>query len=430
MKRNGHEWLAVPAVLFLSALLPEYFSPAPLIVATGLYFRDIRRGDRPCVYGVGTPFLVYILWMAIGLIYSKNRLQGFAFVLMWLAFFMGYVCVTKYIDRRERLDAAIYACALSGGAVGAVGVLQIILFHYGKHISYALTYCLNPFWRMLNEAIAKLALNTILPDFITRVIPRTEFITIEDRANSTFTNPLLFAAFLIMMMPFAAYCMFYGQTKKKRVIGLLCFLLTVGGIAASYSRGPYIAAVITVLVLLFYGGKKTLVLVGISGGSLGIMGIVSPGVFKRFLTLASNSDKSISTREVIYDTFYKLMHNNWLFGLGTSNKNFRDVLIEQTGVNQPHAHNLFFEIMVENGVIGLILFAIPIIMLAVCIIKLYKNKGSRPLAVTLCASIAGLMMCGVTDYIFYGLKLLMYFMLIFGLAESARRIYVLNSKGE
>ena len=98
------------------------------------------------------------------------------------------------------------------------------------------------------------------------------------------------------------------------------------------------------------------------------------------------------------------------------------------GINQPHAHNLFYEIGVENGVIGIILFAIPLVLFVTCVLKMYSDKSSRPIAVTLGASLMGVLACGLTDYVFYGLKTLIYFMLLFGLAEAAGRIYLNNQK--
>ncbi len=431
MINKGKRWLVVPAMLLFSALLPEYLAFAPFLAATAVYIRDAKISElRQDIKGIGRPFIFYIIWMAAGLIYSKNPLQGSAFLIMWIGFFWCYVYAARFIDNGEKLDKALMGGAVCGGIAGGVGIVQIVLFHFGKYIYPPLKDMFNPFWRPLNGLIAKLVQSPACPGFLFNILPRHEFVAIKARASSTFSNPLMFACVIIILMPFAAYGMFYFKTKKERVLSFFCFLLMLGGVASSYSRGPYVAAVITMGVLLFYGGKKTLVILGISGCSFAAMAIASPGVFKRLMTILNTTDVSISLREIIYKTAYSVFREHWLFGLGTSNKNFRDVLLASTGVNQPHAHNLFYEIAVENGVIGLALFFAPVVLFIVCMLKMYFNKTSRNIAVTFGASLIGLLTCGLTDYVFYGLKTLIYFMLLFGLAEAAGRIYIVNSSSK
>lgn len=68
-----------------------------------------------------------------------------------------------------------------------------------------------------------------------------------------------------------------------------------------------------------------------------------------------------------------------------------------------------------------------IVWIFIDIIILYaRSKQNRPLAVTFFASFTGFLVCGITDYVLYGPKILQFFMLFLGLVVAAKRIYAKN----
>ncbi len=99
-------------------------------------------------------------------------------------------------------------------------------------------------------------------------------------------------------------------------------------------------------------------------------------------------------------------------------------------VKQPHAHNIFLEAWVENGIFGVILLAAIFIVFAINIFRLMKKGGKcKDYAVTLFASVMGFVFCGMTDCLFYGLKPLQYLMMVFGISQALFALY-LNKKEE
>ena len=64
--------------------------------------------------------------------------------------------------------------------------------------------------------------------------------------------------------------------------------------------------------------------------------------------------------------------------------------------------------------------AFGIMMLKLC----RKGKKERAVAITLIASLLSFCACGMTDCLFYGLKLNIYMMMFFGLASAAVNIYL------
>jgi O-antigen ligase len=295
---------------------------------------------------------------------------------VWLAGFVSVIMMSRSIDSPLRLDTVMFAGSIGGGIAGGIGVVQMVLFHYGELIWAPLKTMFNPFWHQLDNLVAKLAINYLLPDFAKQYIQRTEFISIEERASSTFTNPVMFAAFLTMMLPLAVYCMFYLNGKGKKLVSFGCAVLIVGGIAASYSRGPYLALAAAFIVLLFYGGKRTLALLGIGVGGIAAVAVVADGVFKRLLTLFNGNDISVNTRSDIWRACFDMLKGHWVFGYGTGVNNVREQLHGTYNINQPHAHNIFIQTTLENGVIGTALLLGSFIAFGIMLLRLCR-KGKK-----------------------------------------------------
>lgn len=411
---NKGRWLWAAAAFLLAALLPEYVFPLLCLTA---YLCTVRR----CVSLRSTEkaMLVYMAWSALAVSYSGAKASALAILLPWCLFFFGSRMLLSTVDNADKLNALFLCGAASGGIAGGIAILQMVLFHFGG----PLKKMFNPFWHLLDMQVADLAVR-LLPQSVVRMLPRTQFIAIADRASGTFTNPLFLAVFLCMMAPFCTYCLFYFHRRATRIFAALCLLLCVGGIAVSYSRGPYLALCIVFFVMLFYGRKYAWKLLCTAGALLVGLSLFAGGVFRRLLTLFSGRDISVNTRSQIWKACFEMLRGHWLFGYGTGVGNVRNMLHENYRIRQPHAHNLFLQILLEQGVIGLALFGAILILFLRNLYRLAK-KGDigRGIAVTLLGSLAGFCACGMTDYLFYGMKPLCYFLMLIALSECALRIY-------
>lgn len=408
----------------MAALLPEYIAPVFMIVCFVLVLKNTIRTKAELKIGsTGIGIAVFFAWMLVGAFYSSGIVTSLATLGLWLVMFTVFFYFTQVLDSEEKIDAAMRMGALSSGIASAIGIAQMVLFHYGDYIYKGLGKFFNPFWHFLDVGISKLVF--ILPDFVVNKLPRTSFNVFPTRACSTFTNPLFFSAVEVVLMPFAAYCFLCAKERKHRIIGFFCLALSIGGIASSYSRGPYIAVAAVFVILLLYGGKKALKLGAVGVATGGLLMIFASGIIKRLFTLLSEKDISINTRTRIWSAVFEMIKKRPVFGYGTGFDNVRQMLHNQYGIKQPHAHNIFLEIWLENGIIGTLIFALMLIVLTVNLIKLYiKGKEQRSYAVTLFASVVGFVLCGMTDCLFYGFKPLQYFMMILGLSQAVINIFL------
>ena len=274
LKENPGRWLWTAAVFTLAALLPEYVLPVLCLAAAIAALRG-RMPFAPTEKAA----LAFYAWVLVGVAYSGARVSALAAVFLWGFFFLGWRGARRTVDTAPKLDAMLFCGAVSGGVAGGIGILQMVLFHYGAYIRKPLKTCLNPFWHLLDSAVARFAVR-LWPEKFAFLLQRTDFIAIRDRAAGTFTNPVFFAVFLCMMLPLCAFGVFYFNSRARRLVSLLCMGLTLGGIACSYSRGPYLALVVVFAVLLFYGRRAAWKLlcalaVAVAGLSVAAGGVVS-----------------------------------------------------------------------------------------------------------------------------------------------------------
>ncbi len=422
-------YMFAPAAFLLAGLMPEYVAPFFTVAgfAAVLKKRAVEK-KKPRFGDMDICIIAYMAWMIAGTFYSSSIISSLASIGLWLLMFSGYYFFTETVDTAEKVDTIMYCGSLTAGISGAIGIGQMLLYHIGNHFDSSISNAFNPFWRFLNLLIEKLVV--FLPEFITSKMGSTTFHSFDTRACSTFSNPLFFAAIEVMLLPFAAYMFLCAPTRKKRIIGFFCFMLSIGGIACSYSRGPYLFAVAVCAILLLYGGKKTLKLMGVGVVSGGIVMIFASGTVKRLFTLLSGKDISVNTRKAIWDGIFDMIGDKPVLGYGTGFDNVRQMLHNVYGVKQPHAHNIFLEAWVENGIPGVLLLVAVFLVFFINIIRLYKLKGRcREYAITLFASVAGFVLCGMTDCLFYGLKPLQYLMMVLGLSQAVFTIY-LNKKTE
>ncbi len=415
------------AALIAAPLLPEYIAPLATLVPFCIFLKFFRNTGKKIIFEKEQlVMLLFLCWQFIGIFRSKNTGSSVLFSFLWLLMFLGFIFTFNLVDSKPTLDRALFAVTLSGGIVGSVGIGQIILFHFGPMIAEPLKTMFNPFWGKLDVFLAKISVNYILSEKYVAMLPRQTPFHIYSRASSTFTNPIFFACFLVMVLPLAVYCVFYLKEKKKKWLSLACIVLIVGGIACSYSRAPYLAMATTVFVLLFMGWKQALSIVATSPVFLFVF---PSGVYKRLLSLLNSKDSSIVIRSRVWDASMETLREKWVWGLGPGVGNVRDILVNQYHVNQPHAHNLFLQLFLEGGILGGSLFTLIILWILVdMIILCFRSKEGRPFAVAILASMTGFLTCGVTDYVLYGPKILQFFMVLLGLALAGKKIYAKKDK--
>jgi hypothetical protein len=226
-----------------------------------------------------------------------------------------------------------------------------------------------------------------------------------ERVQTTFGHPILYGAALAMAIPMALYLISISKTLWQKVFLWTATALMFFNLYKTTSRGPWMAAALSMTVVLLSGGKQMRRYVLAIGVLAVIILIARPGIWLTISNLASltmSNDSiqgaSYQWRYALYDlAFLHLNHDFWraLWGYGPESFYFLGWQAYFLGslVTFRSCDSSFAALMIETGYVGFLL-AISVFVFAALKALRYSLKIPQPanlpcvvLFVNLCAFI-------------------------------------------
>ena len=99
-----------------------------------------------------------------------------------------------------------------------------------------------------------------------------------------------------------------------------------------------------------------------------------------------------------------MIKDNWLFGIGVGNKNFREIygLYMKTGFDALSTYNVFTELWVESGIFSLLAFlAFLFILVKFSVSYILSDSKYRLICVVCLISVLSVMVHGFFDTIYF-----------------------------
>lgn len=393
-------WLLCILCISVIPIFPEFVSPFLAGGALWAARLDAKAHHRALSAGMlGKCLLLYMAYVAFGVLYSANPFNSVSTLLMWGVMFLVYVSMSTVLTNKRRFDTALFCLVLVAGFVGLIACFQYALGRLGVDLSMQ-------FWGWVDrEVYAWFPMPLELCDF-------------GLRASSTFNNPNILAEYLIMVLPFAIYYAFQAKRPLVRFLCRCCLLTAAGGIAFSFSRGSYLALLCVAAILCLANIRKITVFLM---SAVSLMVLVPDSILERLFSVASR-DGSISERWQIWGTGLKEVLEAPLFGYGPGVQHSWDMLMS-VGINRPHMHNLALELLVEGGLIALVLFLLIGYKMLRSGMRLLRKPDSKALGVALICFVAAFSMHGLVDFPLLTPKLVATFMMAVGFFDSACRLY-------
>ena len=132
-------WLLCVLLIAVIPLFPEYISPFLAVGALIAAHFDAKARRRDFVVGgLGKLLLLYIVYMAVTIIFSANPFNSVTTVLMWVMAFLVYVSLTTVLSNRHRFDTALFCVTLIAGVVGILLMMAVTKPLVGKGYLYPL----------------------------------------------------------------------------------------------------------------------------------------------------------------------------------------------------------------------------------------------------------------------------------------------------
>lgn len=228
----------------------------------------------------------------------------------------------------------------------------------------------------------------VLSQFAPSVLPSEWMENAGERTVGTLIN----AAIYTIALMFGGLILFHAaqqsESRRRRQLFTICFLLTLYGTFISFSRASWMGglAVGAALVLIYPRFMLKLAAVAVPVVVLGA-GVLLAGQLewaKERLT-SSEAENSALSRLPIMVGAYNMFQAKPLFGWGYGNfdrydRAFYDRMLDMAHDNKDHAsHNYFLSILAEQGAVGLALYMLPVFVWLARSVRRYKALPSRGL---------------------------------------------------
>lgn len=202
----------------------------------------------------------------------------------------------------------------------------------------------------------------------------------EGRATSFFNSFGLAAFFTSMVMP-VALSRFLCTRGWRRTVALTVLLLCLGFMLTTMSRGAWISSLLAVMVLAALKDRRMLVLLLI--GVLSAPWFLPPDIIERATTITKifsiDENESFGDRIWMWRSAVQMIRDRPWLGAGYGNRIFQrmypDYIYPQSsGIVFENAHNLYLQILIELGFIGLGVFSAILIVIFWLIFIQFRRK--------------------------------------------------------
>jgi len=240
------------------------------------------------------------------------------------------------------------------------------------------------------------------------------------RVFSTFYNPNVLGSYLVLIIALTLGSLAIAKGEKR----FFLFVVLVSAylcLSFTFSRGAWLAMLISVFVLFFFYPKKRIILL-----LLLIVFLVSLPEYKSIVTRMNwellPADSSTSYRWQIWQGALKIIEKHWLFGVGLGN--FSSALSHYLPVKPfqvLHAHNSYLHILAETGVVGLGACAVfygHTFYKAYRVYSCSANQEMANLALGILVALIGLLAHGVVDATLVTPQLTGFFWILAALARN------------
>jgi putative inorganic carbon (HCO3(-)) transporter len=195
----------------------------------------------------------------------------------------------------------------------------------------------------------------------------------------------------------------------KKLVALSATILIGGTIVIIQSRGAYVALAIALLVLFFFVNRRVALF---TLGGLTLVtgaGVIIMLVFNQ-TKLEASSLQGVNERLEIWSRAIASISDFPFTGIGFGTFTFATSLIypfsliDVSNGAPPHAHNLFLQVGVDLGVIGLISYIALLLNISVLSLTHWKQKSPNWIILGSFASLSAFLVYGLTDAISWGTR--------------------------
>ena len=386
-------WLSI--TIFCAPFLPTMLVLLMLIcTALSLILKiAITKDFKLKYFKTNVWILIFVLVVGISAMTSISLEESRNIALLMGAFILSYFVVINTIENKKQFKFILYLFIIATVLTAVYGLYQ---YKYGDLYSQA--------W-----------LDTDM------------FEDIKMRVYSTFENPNVYGEYLILAIPIIISLMWEEKGIAKKLMLLAALGITMLAMVLTFSRGCWLGAMFAIALLAVMIDRRFIIL-----GILALMAmpfVLPETIINRFMSIGNMGDSSTSYRVYIWLGTLAMLKDYWFSGIGMGITSFNTVypIYSYNNVTTPHSHNLFLQIVVEYGIVGLIIFAgVMYNFYKETIISVFKNKNVVTMGFI--SGVSGFMIESLFDHTWYNYRVVLIFWIVIALGILSTRFSIKEKK--
>ncbi|MCD5414671.1 MAG: O-antigen ligase family protein [Clostridiales bacterium] len=248
---------------------------------------------------------------------------------------------------------------------------------------------------------------------------------VTTRAMGTLGNPNVLAKYLVLVGVMAVIIVLTEKKIWERLFYGFCGAMIFTGLMLSLSRGGWLAFLFAITIFFVLIDKRLLIAIG-TMGALSIV-MLPDIVMRRFASIVNLADSSNAYRISIWIGTLDLVKYHWLrgVGLGLEAFSYQYQFFVFGSALAVHSHNLFLQLASEIGALGLVTFFVLLLALwKWVILSIPRMPRRKNVIITygLLAAMAGHILHGTVEHVWFDPRILFFFWLIIGLIISSVEI--------
>ena len=251
------------------------------------------------------------------------------------------------------------------------------------------------------------------------------FSDIGGRVTGGFGNPNVFSIYLLLVFPISLVMLCKGkESLESRLFAFLCLCAELLCLILTWSRGAWLGAMLSIfLFLLFFSHRTRRWLLIIPIPVFVVCFYLPHNIVNRFQSIGNLSESSIQYRLFVWKGVWRMLCHH-PFGIGMGREAFTAHYLPYAVKGTEtviHTHQIFFQILCELGIIGLILFLSFLAILFYQLIKKSRRTQDDDTSVIFGGGLAllGALAAGMFDNIWYHSGVFCLFWVMAALAASA-----------
>jgi putative inorganic carbon (HCO3(-)) transporter len=421
-------YLNLPGIAVSQHGIPTVLAGAAVLLLVGpLAVRILRR--EPVVVDRS---LLFLFAFVGAVLLSTFVVQDVPEAARWLTAFLIegvllYFAAVNLFRTPDRLRRALNVLVISGALLGGLTLYQEATRTYDRQFGGLAQRNLE--FRLHEENAAR---DPFRP---------AEKIYVSNRAGGPVGEPNRYAQILLVLLPLAFFRAKSEESRKARIALFLGAALILAGVLLTYSRGGFVTLVAMVAILAATRAVRMRALAAAAVALVLVVLALAPGYVLRVATLqetpgllegtSSPSDDVMRSRLTEMLAAWSVFVDHPLVGVGPgqyapvySTEYMSNPDIAYKVIDRPRrAHNLYFELAAETGILGIVTFLSLVGLIQVRLWRAWRKlRGDRDdlagLALGFFVAISGYLVSAV----FLHLSYQRYYWLLLGLAAAALQV--------